>query len=321
MDFWSAWKIISIASTGAFGILGLVTEFKDPDTKKLTRWGVVSLVGILASTVLGAAAQWKQTSDEQKKIAADTAKTLAITGATKEAVENIQRVLTPFGEPEFHITLESPCNDELEPFCKKVDAAFQKWARKENFNERTDDPLIWKAWPSRIGVGFALQVKMYRGPLGEGDEPPTEAADLQFDLFPWMDVKSPGSLYASVTNQTLILQLNHLRPQHLRSSGRISSTRDLPGSIMVVEWAGSKGISDMRVSAFSFLTQQGQFFELNAKRFKLDVQPPDRRDVEKAAMLDPKHDKQDMPKFYDDVEFLYRFDQSDSKATVPPNWR
>jgi hypothetical protein len=73
MDFVSAWKIISIGSTGAFGILGLVTEFKDPITKRLTRWGMVSLSGTVFSTLLGTAAQFKEASDQQNSAAHDPA--------------------------------------------------------------------------------------------------------------------------------------------------------------------------------------------------------------------------------------------------------
>ncbi len=47
MDFVSAWKASSIVLTGAFGILGLLTEFKEKQTGKITRWGYISLGGIV----------------------------------------------------------------------------------------------------------------------------------------------------------------------------------------------------------------------------------------------------------------------------------
>jgi hypothetical protein len=47
----------SILLTGAFGILGLLKEFKDKETGRITKWGGVSLVGILLSSILGVAAQ------------------------------------------------------------------------------------------------------------------------------------------------------------------------------------------------------------------------------------------------------------------------
>lgn len=47
IDFVPAWKAIAIALTGAFGILGLVTEFREPNPKhheqkhtgKISIWG------------------------------------------------------------------------------------------------------------------------------------------------------------------------------------------------------------------------------------------------------------------------------------------
>jgi hypothetical protein len=52
MDFVSAWKAVSIALTGAFGMVGMLTENKDKETGKLTRWGRVSFGGIVLSTTL-----------------------------------------------------------------------------------------------------------------------------------------------------------------------------------------------------------------------------------------------------------------------------
>lgn len=48
MDFVSVWKALSIVVTGAFGILGLLRDFKDKLTNKITSWGKVSLIGILS---------------------------------------------------------------------------------------------------------------------------------------------------------------------------------------------------------------------------------------------------------------------------------
>jgi len=59
----SYWKAISIVSTGAFGMLGLLKDFKDKKTNKVTRWGYVSLIGIIVSTFLGVAAQLKESTD------------------------------------------------------------------------------------------------------------------------------------------------------------------------------------------------------------------------------------------------------------------
>jgi hypothetical protein len=50
MDWVDAWKAVSVVLTGVFGMLGLLTEFKHPETKQITRWGRVSLAGIILSS-------------------------------------------------------------------------------------------------------------------------------------------------------------------------------------------------------------------------------------------------------------------------------
>src|SRR5947207_402591 len=49
-------KFISIFSTGLFGIVGLLHDFKDDD-KRMTKWGRVALVGIVLSGVTAAATE------------------------------------------------------------------------------------------------------------------------------------------------------------------------------------------------------------------------------------------------------------------------
>jgi hypothetical protein len=66
MDFVAAWKATSIVLTGAFGILGLLKDFKDKNTGRVTVWGRISLAGILLSTSLGVVAQLKESTDQRK---------------------------------------------------------------------------------------------------------------------------------------------------------------------------------------------------------------------------------------------------------------
>jgi hypothetical protein len=317
MEFWTAWKVISIGSTGAFGILGLVTEFKDPVTKKLTRWGKASLSGIILSTVFGAAAQLQETSDQQAKAADDAEQNVKISRSTNEAVENIQRLLSQIEEPEYRITLTTPCSGDLYEFCEKLDTSEQRLVREGRFNESPDYAQIWKAWPPHRGSVFYLQVRMYKGPLSEGDEPRNRDPDLQFYLFPSIAPKDSDSIEASVINNTLTLQLSNLHPRNLRSNGHMNSARDLPGSVMYLEWMYTMGSADMQVSWFSFLTKQGLFFVLDPKRFSRKVKPPSQFELGRLLMADAKRDKQFMPKIYDDVEFVYKFDASDGEAKVP----
>ena len=47
MDLPSAWKATSILFTGAFGIPGLLKEYRDKAAGKIARWGRLSSGGIV----------------------------------------------------------------------------------------------------------------------------------------------------------------------------------------------------------------------------------------------------------------------------------
>ena len=47
MDLPSAWKATSILFTGAFGIPGLLKEYRDKAAGKIARWGKLSSGGIV----------------------------------------------------------------------------------------------------------------------------------------------------------------------------------------------------------------------------------------------------------------------------------
>jgi hypothetical protein len=100
MDFVSAWKASSIVLTGAFGILGLVKDYKDKTTNRITLWGQVSLAGILLSTILGVAAQLKESSD-------NASKALALARKTDRTLQEVERLLTPLDEPRIHLRLSA----------------------------------------------------------------------------------------------------------------------------------------------------------------------------------------------------------------------
>jgi hypothetical protein len=50
-------KLVGLVFTGAFGILGLLTEFKDNQTKKITKWEKIALIVIFASTTMSVVRQ------------------------------------------------------------------------------------------------------------------------------------------------------------------------------------------------------------------------------------------------------------------------
>jgi hypothetical protein len=86
MDFVTLWKALSIVLTGAFGVLGLLKDYKDRATGKITVAGRVSLAGILLSSSLGFLAQLKESSDRERASAEAARQTLALARNTDRTV-------------------------------------------------------------------------------------------------------------------------------------------------------------------------------------------------------------------------------------------
>jgi len=75
-DFWDLWKAISIGLTGVFGILGLLTSYKDKDTGRITVWGKFNLAGIVLSATMGVLSQLVEAQhklDSARRAAIDSA--------------------------------------------------------------------------------------------------------------------------------------------------------------------------------------------------------------------------------------------------------
>jgi hypothetical protein len=155
IDFVSAWKAISIVFTGGFGILGLATEFKNKHTHKITKWGWVSLVGILISTILGVMAQLKESHDDARKAVENSEIALQLAKNTQTTLGEVRRLLTPLGDPLLQLSFEVPCSDTAyKAFCLK--------AQRLPSEGLTDDK-----WPITLPDGITIMsVNIFKGRKG-----------------------------------------------------------------------------------------------------------------------------------------------------------
>jgi hypothetical protein len=263
MDFPSIWKTASIAVTGGFAVLGLLTEFKDKETKKITRWGYVSLTGILVSTVLGIAAQVLEiASDAQRSaensrralsIAENTERTLKNTDQTIENLRTIltetmmvtqktdrtlndaERLLTPLDEPSVTIGYAVPCREQrFQAFCNQLD----QW----NPVEIQSDPVqgrLFETWPkihpySKDPVTVDAYLTIYQNL--------SHAEDLAGDLFATSNGEDPMGLHSSPAKLTLTrfpvfgntLWIRDYKLGMEINRGTVTSVRDLKGAFAVV---------------------------------------------------------------------------------------
>jgi hypothetical protein len=117
MDFVAFWKAFSVLLTGLFGILALVTNYRDRDSNKVTTWGWVALVGILLSTTGGVVAQFEETRSDARKA-------LAIAEKSDKTLRNISRLLTPLNVTYARVGLSAKCADS--PYSKVCERIARK---------------------------------------------------------------------------------------------------------------------------------------------------------------------------------------------------
>jgi hypothetical protein len=123
MDWLDAWKVSSVVIAGTLGIVGAVTETKTHG--KITRWGKITIAGILISTSGGAIAQYFETANDAQKAAeaanhaveigkdlqASLAKTDIAIAKTDTTIRQVHRLFGQFGpNPSVEIIYRGNCN-------------------------------------------------------------------------------------------------------------------------------------------------------------------------------------------------------------------
>src|SRR5262249_8985828 len=100
-------KLVSVVLTGCFAIFGLLIEYKDKATSKITKGGRLALVGIVLSTTLALVAQLieqRKSIDEARETAARTEKLLSEISKSLQPLREIQIALSfdiDVDDPEF----------------------------------------------------------------------------------------------------------------------------------------------------------------------------------------------------------------------------
>jgi hypothetical protein len=122
-NFVPAWKAASILFTGAFGILGLVKNFKekrrdeynDVTVDKITVWGWISLVGIIVSTGCGMVVQLKESHDDARK-------SLELSRRSEDSLREIKKILSPIDISNVHLIFRAACVGVYEAMCASEQA-------------------------------------------------------------------------------------------------------------------------------------------------------------------------------------------------------
>lgn len=206
MDFVDIWKATSIVSTGAFGILGLLTEFRNKHSKKITKWGYISLAGIVISTVCGTIAQLRETQSSAEKA-------LQVAQQSNLMLKDVQRSLSPLDEIQVALSFWVDCGDEnVRRLCQ------------------SDSTLKKLTLPINVQVFLSPQVaKDYvegRRHLGDGE---------------LMYACTSNQMQVGQIHEGVVLQGDSDFVRPLMNNGKIVSRLDLHDAVVIVESGLSAG--------------------------------------------------------------------------------
>ena len=272
MDFVAAWKAISIAFTGAFGVLALFTENKNKETGRLTTWGRISLAGIILSTSCGVVAQLKETSDENHRREATAIQTLALVTHTGETVTDIKRLMSPLDELTFSMAFRASCDDiYYSAFCSNVRKMAPRWPKNRGTIGTMADKKVWDLWPSE-GHNALLPLQLYffretpdLKTLASGN---LDKADLRF-LLVASNYAIDKSLEVNFDEdiKTLDIQFFSYKPLTSESRGKISSLLDLPGSTIILTELNNR-LNGMTPTWFVIETKGGRRVDIDTAKME-----------------------------------------------------
>jgi hypothetical protein len=299
LDLVSVWKTMSIGVTGAFGVLGLLTEFKDKEKGKITKWGKISLFGIVASSCLGMAAQFRETSDKELQRQKSANETLALAKKTDAGLVELTRVLSPLDDFSLFIRLNVNCGVELyQRFCAEIIGKSKQFRQHFDDAQTADNGAVnasaigwsaslkkvaplgvgihassswWSSWPQWWASGkqatVSFDVRMFAKGIDIASVATAENSkeNLRF----WISASTNQSLSYNNLEMEYDFEADRLdivvngRVQNLTRDNNILSIVDLKGSTMVIfGWI----LADMKITSFVIKTGRGQVIDVDSTK-------------------------------------------------------
>lgn len=86
-------KALGITATAGFGVVGMLTDFRDKTTQRVTRWGRVALFGAATSAVISLVIHGAEVWKSRSEAAASAAKTQAELVRSNELLTQVSRTL------------------------------------------------------------------------------------------------------------------------------------------------------------------------------------------------------------------------------------
>lgn len=240
LGFVDYWKAVSIALTGAFGVLGLATDFRNKHTKRITHWGWISLSGILVSTVCGIAAQVIESHDDARTAAGNSTRAVAML----DAIESMDRLTVPLlgATVDVDYSLDctrervSPCGtvNQEEDLLSKASLSFYFFA-----DSAAAKRFIDGAWLTTTPDLEWIAERHARGTQTRNFGESGNADSLQVEIPDYVT-----------------------RPSPLNSpSGKVMSLLDLPGTELIIVGSADQ-LSKIPISSITIRIADGRFIRL-----------------------------------------------------------
>jgi hypothetical protein len=241
MDIVSGWKSVSIALTGVFGILGLLTEFKNKDTKKITGWGWVSLTGIVLSSVCGVAVQRKETIDASKRAADNLNRAVTTLQNTSQTVTSMNRFMATLVGATVDVDYSLDCALKLSEPCGGTPASQERLLAEEG--------LEVYFFADSVSANRFTDGAIYPNP-----------ADLTWQLKRNAPEDEAGSFGEGGTATSLFVKINGYTASPssvFTATGKILSLLDIPGSTVIIT-GNQDQLNDVPVRAIRIWIKDGR---------------------------------------------------------------
>ena len=129
-------KFIGIALSAGFGVLALLTEYKDKE-RKITYWGRIALTGVVLSAIITATAQSIELVLKEAQAEDNQKRALAQLKTNEKLLTNINRGLNPLTDVRasfsLDVDLEQPeLQTFVQRFTRQISPLIAKWETEPN---------------------------------------------------------------------------------------------------------------------------------------------------------------------------------------------
>jgi hypothetical protein len=268
--------LVRFSSTPKLCSLHFAVEWaKDKTSGRITKWGILSLAGIVTSAALGIAAQLQESSLQQKAQEAAMKQTLQLVSETHQSVIDIRRSLAQLDDPVVDAVFDSPCIGEFADFCSAAKESY----RRNPFSALLE--VIWQKWPGGptqpllLGLFFFSNAERATDFIKDFRVKPDWLLVFRGAHSKNQALASQGALEASGSASEVRIALPMpSSPFFNENNGKIQSVLDLSGVTLVV--VAIKGYEiftfpesiRMRPMGITLRFRNGRTISLDASRFK-----------------------------------------------------